>query len=422
VIPAYNVERYVADTIRSVLAQTYRDFEVIVVDDGSSDGTAAVLDSFGDKIHVVQQQNRGVAAARNTGLRHTTGELIAFLDADDLWLPRRLERMVDFLDVRPRIGFATSDAFLRYEDVPSAETYYRDLVPCPRLPRPQPYWIIQHNFVFTMVVLRRNVLERHGCFDENLTTAEDWDLWMRFILGGEELGLLNEPLGYYRIRKTGLTLSDREQWERNLSTVPARALHHPAVQRTPGVGRDLLLPAARRAMKARENEQAAGLFRAAARDPLLPLGSRIRVRAAALSPRLARGLWSELVLRRGTDGSFVDTRHRVYRVVPEALDGFHEATHFERTTVSFTGWATDASHEKPADHIAVFDGPHFVAAGRVDRPRPDVARHFANARLTMCGFQIDIPRDQISRPENLRVYAVAQRAVGPLPGLPPLES
>jgi len=183
----------------------------------------------------------------------------------------------------------------------------------------------------------------------------------------------------------------------------------------------LLLPAARRAMKAHEDEQAAQLFRAAARDPLLPLRSKIRVSAAALSPRLARGLWSELVLRRNADGSFVDNRHRVYRMLPEALDGFHEATHSEGATLRLTGWATDAGHEKPADHIAVFDGPHFVAAGRVDRPRPDVARHFANARVAMCGFQIFIPRNQISGRENLRVFALSRRAAGPLPGLPQAE-
>ena len=414
VIPAYNVERYVGDTIRSVLRQTYTDFEVIVVDDGSTDGTAAVLESFGDRITLVRQPNRGVAAARNTGLRHATGDLVALLDADDLWLPRRLKRMVDFLDQRPRIGFATSDAYLRYEDDPSAETYYRDLVPCPQLPTNQPYWIIQHNFVFTMVVIRRGLLERHGCFDENLTTAEDWDLWIRFILGGDRLGLLHEPLGYYRIRTTGLTLSDREQWDRNLTTVPARALSHPEVHRTPGVGRDLLLPAARRALKGGRHGEAAELFRAASRDPLLAMGSKARARAAALSPLLGRRLWTELVLREAGEGLLADSRKRVYRVTPGVVDGFHEATQVESPTIRLSGWATDANHDKPAEHVAVFSGPAFIGASHVDRPRPDVARHFGNPRLTMCGFHVVVPEASVANLEDLRLVAISRRVAGEL--------
>jgi hypothetical protein len=419
IIPAYNVECYIADTIRSVLRQTFRDFEIIVVDDGSTDGTADVLDSFDGRITCVTQRNRGVAAARNTGLRHASGELVALLDADDLWFSRRLERMVEFLDRRPRLGFATSDAYLRYEDEPSAETYYRDLVPLPNLPSNQPYWIIQHNFVFTMVVIRRELLERLGCFDENLSTAEDWDLWIRFILGGERLGLLHQPLGYYRIRKTGLTLSDREQWDKNLSTVPARALSHPEVHRTPGVGRDLLLPAARRAMKAGRHDEAGELFRAAARDPLLPMRAKARVRAAALSPVVAKRLWTELVLRQAGEATLVDSRNRMYKLSTGSIDGFHEATHFEGRTIRLAGWATDGNHEKPAEHVAVFAGPHFVAAGRVDRPRPDVARHYGNPRLTMCGFQIVVPQEAVERPENLRLVAISHRVAGELAALVP---
>ena len=92
IIPAYNAEAFIADTVQSVLDQTYQDFEIIVVDDGSKDGTVAALEPFGSRVHVHTQTNGGVARARNAGVALASGEFIAFLDADDLWLPQKLER------------------------------------------------------------------------------------------------------------------------------------------------------------------------------------------------------------------------------------------------------------------------------------------------------------------------------------------
>src|SRR4051794_8654152 len=91
IIPTFNYARFVGRAVQSVLDQTFPPAEVIVVDDGSTDATAGVLESFGSRITVLRQQNRGVAAARNLGVRHSTAPLLAFLDADDLWLPRKLE-------------------------------------------------------------------------------------------------------------------------------------------------------------------------------------------------------------------------------------------------------------------------------------------------------------------------------------------
>src|SRR6476469_10004419 len=95
VIPAYNAERFLGEAIESVLAQGYAHFELIVVDDGSSDRTAEVARSFGDRVRTIEQENSGVSAARNAGTRAAGGELLAFLDADDRWSPGWLERMVD---------------------------------------------------------------------------------------------------------------------------------------------------------------------------------------------------------------------------------------------------------------------------------------------------------------------------------------
>ncbi|MBT8087911.1 MAG: glycosyltransferase family 2 protein, partial [Gammaproteobacteria bacterium] len=109
VIPAYNVAAFIEDAINSVLGQTHRDFEVIVVDDGSPDDTASIVKRFDDpRIRLVSQPNRGLAGARNTGIRCADGEYVAFLDADDLWRPTKLEEHVRHLDENPELGVSYS--------------------------------------------------------------------------------------------------------------------------------------------------------------------------------------------------------------------------------------------------------------------------------------------------------------------------
>jgi len=105
IIPAYNHARYLAEAIDSVLAQTYAPLEIIVVDDGSTDGTPAVAASYGDRIRYIRQENAGVGAARNNGIAAARGEYLAFLDSDDIWLPEKLEREIALFDADPQLGF-----------------------------------------------------------------------------------------------------------------------------------------------------------------------------------------------------------------------------------------------------------------------------------------------------------------------------
>lgn len=412
IIPAYNAEEHVAATINSVLGQTYKDFEIVVVDDGSTDRTSEVLESFGSQIVHVTQPNRGVSAARNTGFQHASGDLLALIDADDLWFPRRLERMVDFLEENPRVGFATSDAYLRHEETPSTQTYYKDLVRCPDLPENQAYAIAQHNFVFTMVVIRQHLLQQHGTFDESLAVAEDWDLWIRFILGGEQFGRLDEPLGYYRVRKSGLTASAKPAWERDLSTVRLKAMAQKAVHTTPGSARDLVLPAAREALKRGRDKEAARLFRLALHDPSLSQRLRARIWASAMSPRTARSLWRDVVLTVRPDGSVADTKGHVYPVGPQTVDGFVETIDVREEEILFIGWATDAGHKDPAEHVGLFAGDRFVGSEHVGHPRPDVARHFGRPELLGCGFRLAVPRALVPDLDQLRMFGLTagQRA------------
>src|SRR5437870_3978845 len=104
VIPLYNSVDYIGEAIESAVAQTFRDFELIVVDDGSTDGSASVVRGFGDAVRYVYQTNAGVSVAMNHGMALSKGELIAFLDNDDVWVPWKLERQVTFLDRKPACG------------------------------------------------------------------------------------------------------------------------------------------------------------------------------------------------------------------------------------------------------------------------------------------------------------------------------
>jgi glycosyltransferase involved in cell wall biosynthesis len=221
VIPAYDAEAYLAATIESVLAQTYRPIEVLVIDDGSHDGTVALARSFGDPVRVIEQANKGPAGARNTGFAEARGVIIALLDADDLWMPERLEACVDLLQTDPTVGFVTTDAYLIEEDTPTDRRYYGDYQ---RFPFPargaQLDEIAKRNFVFVSVVFDRRLFELVGArLDERLWGTEDYDLWTRFLLAGAEAGFVAEPLAWYRVRADSVSRARSRQWRAHLTVL-----------------------------------------------------------------------------------------------------------------------------------------------------------------------------------------------------------
>ena len=177
VIPAYNAERYLGETLASVFAQTVEPYEIIVVDDGSQDGTEAVVRSFGDRIRFIRQNNQGISGARNTAIREAKGDWIAFLDADDLMLPRKLELQIAAIEANPHLvfvysGFAylhTDGTTLEVSAIPAA-----DLWPALRYRQP---------ILPSTCVVRRSALEAEGGFKRVARRyfPEDWDLWFRLI-------------------------------------------------------------------------------------------------------------------------------------------------------------------------------------------------------------------------------------------------
>ncbi len=195
IIPTYNRARYVTAAIDSVLAQTFTDYEIIVVDDGSTDNTKEVLQSYKDKIHYIYQPNKGVSAARNTGIKAAKGEWIAFLDSDDEWLPEKLE--MQMCDLRQYPGAVLSSTNVRFES-PNTNLldHFKDCL-CYSIAEPT-YIAIPGNinfttsylFTSTVVADRRSIVEV-GMFCEHLTLFEDLDLWLRLSTKG---GFVINPL------------------------------------------------------------------------------------------------------------------------------------------------------------------------------------------------------------------------------------
>jgi glycosyltransferase involved in cell wall biosynthesis len=182
IIPTYNCSRYLEEAIDSALAQTYPHVEVVVVDDGSTDQTAGVAASYGNAVKYVYQENRGTATARNTGIAHSRGELIALLDHDDRWLPEKLERQVPYFE-DPTVGMVHTGGrvidiqskAITSEYLPQAELDVHDLMEWCRV-----------GCATTM--FRRSVIERVGVFDEALPGADDWDMWIRIAAVSRVMG------------------------------------------------------------------------------------------------------------------------------------------------------------------------------------------------------------------------------------------
>ncbi|MGH6924459.1 MAG: glycosyltransferase family 2 protein [Propylenella sp.] len=178
IIPVHNRAAYLREAIDSVLSQTYRAIEVVVVDDGSTDGSVALAESIArddPRVRTVRMQNEGPSAARNAGLDHARGEFICFLDADDWIMPDKIRRQMNALHARPDVDLVYSD-FWRFKDADG--TVLESFRGPP--PVPFPGILVYRNWFGIMAPLfRRRLLERVGRFDTSLRWAEDWDFWYR---------------------------------------------------------------------------------------------------------------------------------------------------------------------------------------------------------------------------------------------------
>lgn len=189
IIPTHNRWPMLGEAVDSVLAQTASDHELIVIDDGSTDGTARRLQDYGERLTVLAQNRRGVAAARNLGVSRSAGRYLAFLDSDDLWHPRKLQRQLDFMEQNPDVEICqTGEIWIRNgvrvnprrkHRKPSGDIFRPSLELCLVSP--------------SAVMMRRELFDRVGGFDESFPVCEDYDLWLR-ISRDTEVPLIPEAL------------------------------------------------------------------------------------------------------------------------------------------------------------------------------------------------------------------------------------
>jgi glycosyltransferase involved in cell wall biosynthesis len=228
IMPVHNVERFVADAVRSVLEQTFENFELLIIDDCSPDASIAICETFDDpRIRIVRHTvNRGLAGARNTGVRHAKGELLAFLDSDDCWLPGKLEQHMAHLQARPEVGVSFSRSAFIGEDGTPNHCYQM-----PRLTDIEPGYFLCRNPIGngSAPVIRRAVFDdiryiadflgsfEDWYFDEHLRRSEDIECWIRIALTTDWLiEGIPEPLTLYRLNAGGLSaqlFKQLESWE-----------------------------------------------------------------------------------------------------------------------------------------------------------------------------------------------------------------
>lgn len=198
VIPTYNTAGYVTRAVDSVLAQTYQDLEIIVVDDGSTDATRERLAPYGNRIHYLYQENQERAAARNTGIRYAQGEYVAFLDADDYWLPSKLEQQVAAFDKHPETGMVYSQVYVVDRHGHCLHTSGRGTGGKPELPPTIFCKLLVGNLVPSPTpLIRRDGIEKIGGFDTEVIPCEDHDYWVRLSRHFSIIGL-EQPLACYQ--------------------------------------------------------------------------------------------------------------------------------------------------------------------------------------------------------------------------------
>ncbi len=218
IIPAYNAIKYLPETVESVLKQSFTDFELLIINDGSSDNTVEWVSSISDsRVRLISQENKGLSGARNTGITSSKGEYISFLDADDIWEPTKIEKQVYKLDNDPTVGLVYTWVKYFYEDIESV-----------RLGDPDAEGnvlkaILEANVVMcgSNAMVRRFCFEEVGKFDENLTSIEDWDMWIR-IASKYSFAVVKEALVYYRQHNSNMS-KNYEMMIQNFNKVFERA-------------------------------------------------------------------------------------------------------------------------------------------------------------------------------------------------------
>ena len=310
IIPAYNQARYLDEAIRSVLAQTCPDLEIVVVDDGSTDNTPEVAQQHTDpRLRYIRQENQGLSAARNTGIRHARARYLTYLDSDDLFMPAKLSLLMAEIERSPAAGLVAGQA-IPIDDAGNKIGHIFDQP----LPDDPEMLLLGNPLHVGSILLRREWQERVGFFDTALRSYEDWDMWLRLARAGCPMRSIAQPVSLYRFHSAQMTRHGAQMTNASFAVLDK-------------VYRDDDLPHAWRALRSRAYSRAN--LRAAAQDYLAanyPTGANHLIQAVAQddslladdAARLAAHLsaWSELP-KVGDRVSFLES---VYEHLPPELD------------------------------------------------------------------------------------------------------
>jgi glycosyltransferase involved in cell wall biosynthesis len=221
IIPAFNAARFLPFSLESVVSQTFDDWRILLVDDGSTDNTAEAvapfLDRLGSKIRYIKQENRGLPAARNTAIRASTAEFLALLDADDVWLPCRLSESLKILRERPQVGLVYGLITGIDQDNRPGITWEGNLSDADGHIAPQVY-MRKVELPCPTITFRRKCLDEVGFFDETMRATEDRDLWLRIALR-YEVGFVPKVLAYYRLSPNSMSTDPQRMLQAQLKFI-----------------------------------------------------------------------------------------------------------------------------------------------------------------------------------------------------------
>lgn len=219
VIPAYNISAYIAETLESVFAQTYKDYEIILINDGSTDTDELkrALAPYLDRIIYAEQKNAGASQARNAAVRLARGELAAFLDGDDVWLPDFLRSQTDFLE-KETLEMVYCDALI-FGDTPVDNEKFTDNAPSSGAVTPVSLISAECHVITSGTVLKKDLLDKFGTFDVSMRRGQDFEMWFRLAKNGVRIGYQRTVLLKYRVRTGNLTGTNVDRAERNITVM-----------------------------------------------------------------------------------------------------------------------------------------------------------------------------------------------------------
>jgi hypothetical protein len=291
VIPYYRGEHLIADAVRSVLEQTVAPLEIVICDDGSPDDIDAGLGSLRDSVRVIRQENGGISAAMNALTAASRGDYVVQLDQDDAFMPRRLEAIADVLRARPDIDVLATDAAIELDREPIATL--EEVNP---FPASDQRLALMSTCTFMWPAVRRRALDAVGGYDESFPVMQDWECFLRLVLGGAPMAFVHEPLYRWRLTPGSRSSSDRVE---NVAMLVRMTETMRAVCPLQGSERELgvsLLDARRRWLAREQARDALQTRTGAARRASLSLVSgsgfdratRAKALVAVVSPSLAR--------------------------------------------------------------------------------------------------------------------------------------